>query len=199
MDTKKLFPLLLVLLLVMLTSGLLVKMHAKNPDVVGGATNWEFPSDWYFQENNDQRSAHSAILDKPMPLLDLSQWENGQLSGQDLKGKVVLVDFWATWCEPCLKAVPHNNELFEKYHDKGLQMIGVCTDEGQEKYEQTVKDVGFKYPVARDANGKSEKAWSTFWFPTYAVVDRHGRLRAIGLDGQYVERVVQKLLAEPVP
>jgi thiol-disulfide isomerase/thioredoxin len=193
---RKKGPLLFVALVVaaFATTWLLMPRAASD---AGGGADWEFPRDWFLQENDQQRAAHSLLLGKPMPLLDLSQWENGQVGAEEMQGKVVLIDFWATWCGPCLEAVPHNNELFEKYHDKGLEMIGVCTDEGQENYQQVVKDKGFKYPTARDANAKSEKAWSVFWFPTYAVIDRQGRLRAIGVAGDDVEQVVQKLLAEP--
>jgi thiol-disulfide isomerase/thioredoxin len=194
---RKKGPLLFVALVVAAFATTWLLMPRAASDAGGGAANWEFPRDWFLQENDQQRAAHSLLLGKPMPPLDLSQWENGQVNAEEMQGKVVLIDFWATWCGPCLEAVPHNNELFEKYHDKGLEMIGVCTDEGQENYQQVVKDKGFKYPTARDANAKSEKAWSVFWFPTYAVIDRQGRLRAIGVAGDDVEQVVQKLLAEP--
>jgi hypothetical protein len=62
--------------------------------------------------------------------------------------------------------------------------------------DQTVKDRGIKYPTARDPQLESQKAWHVHYYPTYAVVDRKGIVRAIGLQPDHVEEVVKKLLAE---
>jgi len=133
-----------------------------------------------------------------MPPLQVQGWVNGEVKPADLKGKVVIVDFYATWCGPCMAAIPHNNELLEKYKDKGLVIVGVCTsDQGQERMPQTVKDKGIKYPTARDPQLKSETAWRVNYYPTYAIVDRKGIVRIVGLQPDHVEEVVKKLLAEP--
>ena len=96
-----------------------------------------------------------------------------------------------------MAAIPHNNELLKRYKDQGLVIVGVCTSSrGQEKMDQTAKDRGIEYPTARDPNLKSEKAWQVHYYPTYAVVDRKGVIRAIGLQPDYVEKVVKKLLDE---
>ena len=117
-----------------------------------------------------------------------------------MKGKVVVVDFYATWCGPCKAAVPHNNELLKKYKAQGLVIVGVCTSKnGQEKIAALVQELGIQYPPARDPQLKSEKAWQVHYYPTYAVVDRKGIVRSIGLQPHNVEKVVAKLLAEPAP
>ena len=114
-----------------------------------------------------------------------------------MKGKVVVVDFYATLCGPCMAAIPHNNELLKQYKDKGLVIVGVCTsDRGQEKMDQTVKDRGIAYPTARDPQLASQMAWQVHYYPTYAIVDRKGTVRIIGLQPNHVEEVVKKLLAE---
>ncbi|WP_410968890.1 TlpA disulfide reductase family protein, partial [Salmonella sp. SAL4444] len=85
--------------------------------------------------------------------MDLSSWANGEVSADDMKGKVVLVDFYATWCGPCMAAIPHTNELLKKYKDKGLVVVGVCTSKrGQDKMETTVKEKNIEYPTAKDPN-----------------------------------------------
>ena len=99
-----------------------------------------------------------------------------------------------------MRAIPHNNAMLKKYADKGLVIIGVCTsDRGQESFASNAKEHGIEYPAARDPELKSEKAWHVHYYPTYAVVDRKGIVRAIGLQPENVEAVVTKLLAEPAP
>jgi len=159
----------------------------------------EFPDSWTWDETSQgARAAHAALEGKPMPALSVTGWMNGKVEPAAMKGKVVIVDFYATWCGPCMAAIPHNNEMLEKYKDKGLVIVGVCTSsKGQENMADTVKTKGIKYPTALDPKLASEKAWAVHYYPTYAVVDRKGVVRAIGLQPQHVEAVVQKLLAEP--
>lgn len=157
----------------------------------------EFPDEWTWDKTSEARAKHSELEGKSMPALKLTAWMNGQVTPEEMKGKVVVVDFYATWCGPCMAAIPHNNELLKNYKDKGLVIVGVCTSKrGQENMEQTVKDRGIAYPTARDAELDSEKAWHVHYYPTYAIVDRKGTVRVIGLQPQYVEQVVKKLLAE---
>lgn len=157
----------------------------------------EFPDSWTWDKDSKIRDEHAALEGKPMPALDLTGWINGQVKPQDMKGKVVIVDFYATWCGPCMAAIPHNNELLKKYKDKGLLIVGVCTNSrGQEKMPQTVKDKGIEYPTARDPQLKSQKAWAVHYYPTYAIVDRKGIVRVIGLQPPNVEKVITKLLDE---
>lgn len=158
----------------------------------------EFPNNWTWDDQAKDRAEHAALEGKPMPKLELSNWINGEVTPADMKGKVVIMDFYATWCGPCMAAIPHNNELLKKYKDKGLVIVGVCTSRrGQDRMPQTVKERGMEYPTARDSQLRSENAWHVDYYPTYAIVDRKGVVRIIGLKPNYVERVVKKLLDEP--
>jgi thiol-disulfide isomerase/thioredoxin len=159
----------------------------------------EFPDAWTWDTESDVRARHAALEGKSMPALinNLAGWANGKVSAEAMKGKVVLVDFYATWCGPCMESIPHNNELLKKYKDQGLVIVGVCTSSrGQELMSEVVKEKGIEYPTARDLYLKSQKAWQVEYYPTYAVVDRNGIVRAIGVQPQHVEAVVQKLLGE---
>lgn len=160
----------------------------------------EFPDAWTWDDKPEQRATHAALEGKPMPALSVTNWLNGGVKLTELKGKVVVVDFYATWCGPCMAAIPHNNELFKKYQSQGLAVIGVCTNKrGQDVFEANAKEHNVAYPVARDAELKSQADWAVHYYPTYAVIDRKGIVRAIGMQPQHVEAVIQKLLAETAP
>jgi len=160
----------------------------------------EFPDDWTWDDKPANREDHATLEGQPMPGLELTNWINGAVSPADMKGKVVIVDFYATWCGPCMASIPHNNELLKKYKDQGLVIVGVCTSKkGQEKMEETVKARGIEYPTAQDAELHSQATWHVHYYPTYAIVDRKGIVRIIGLQPPHVEEVVKKLLDEPAP
>ena len=158
----------------------------------------EFPDNWTWDDKPEHRADHAALEGKPMPSLSVTNWINGELKPADLKGKVVVVDFYATWCGPCMAAIPHNNAMLKKYQSKGLVVVGVCTNKkGQENFTANAKQHNIEYPVATDPELKSQKTWAVHYYPTYAIIDRKGIVRAIGLQPEHVEAVVKKLLAEP--
>jgi thiol-disulfide isomerase/thioredoxin len=158
----------------------------------------EFPDKWTWDDKPDLRADHAAMEGKPLRPLNVSGWINGTIKADDMKGKVVVIDFYATWCGPCMRAIPHNNELVAKYKDKGLVLFGVCTDKsGQEKMADVVKAHNMEYPTAADPKLISEKTWNVHYYPTYAVIDRKGIVRVVGLQPDHLDAVVQKLLAEP--
>ena len=77
-------------------------------------------------------------------------------------------------------------------------VVGVCTSKnGQDKFAANAKEHDMQYPAATDPDLKAEKAWGVHYYPTYAVVDRKGIVRAVGIQTSHVEEVVKKLLAEP--
>ena len=157
----------------------------------------DIPKDWTWDDDEKSRASHAELEGKPMPALEVSGWVNGEVTPEQMKGKIVVLDFYATWCGPCMAAIPHTNELMEKYKEKGVVVLGVCTSKnGQEKMEQVVKDKGIKYPTAKDPNLAAQKAWHVAYYPTYAIVDRKGIVRVIGLQPEYVERVVEQVLKE---
>ena len=146
-------------------------------------------------ENSKVRPQLDAMQGKPAPKLGLDGWINSKpLSLKDLKGKIVVLDFWATWCGPCIRAVPHTNEMMEKYADKGVVFIGVCAKSGSEKMAAMVKEHGIKYPVAVDAGANA--AYRANSFPDYYLIDRSGVLRWADIANADVEKAIGILLKE---
>jgi thiol-disulfide isomerase/thioredoxin len=149
-------------------------------------------------QTNEEAATTLTRVGQESPVFEFTTLDGKQSDLKSLRGKVVLLNFFATWCGPCMAAIPHNNELLKNYKDKGLLIVGVCThNRGQEKMAQTVKDKGIQYPTARDPQLKSQKAWAVQYYPTYAIIDRKGIVRIIGLQPNNVEKVVKKLLDEP--
>lgn len=119
---------------------------------------------------------------KPAPALTLPGLEGGRMKLDELRGRVVLVNFWAVWCPPCRKEMPSMARLAEKLAGKPFTLLGVNVGESPEEIRAFLKQVPVNFPIVLDSEGENLKAWQVFAFPTSYVVDKKGRLR-LGLFG----------------
>ncbi|HXX58175.1 MAG TPA: TlpA disulfide reductase family protein [Thermodesulfovibrionales bacterium] len=124
----------------------------------------EVPSPWGMDE----------LIGKQAPDFTLKDITGRSLSLSSLKGKAVLVNFWATWCPPCRDEMPSLNRLFKAYKDQGLIVLAVSTD----RSESTVKDFLSRYPadfqVFMDADMQTSRRYRVFSMPTAFLLDRNG-------------------------
>ena len=127
-----------------------------------------------------------------------------QLNLSDLRGKVVLIDFWTYSCINCIRTIPYLVDWDEKYSDKGLVIVGIHTPEFEfekdiHNVQAAVKKFGIKYPVLQDNDKDTWNAFENRYWPRKYIVDSEGYIRYdhIGEGGyQETEKVIQNLLAE---
>jgi thiol-disulfide isomerase/thioredoxin len=122
-----------------------------------------------------------------------------EISSADLHEKVVLIDFWATWCEPCKKEMPGYQQLLERYGSRGFVVIGFKFDTMKDVEDPVLfaKKIGVRYPLAVAAEGIKQKFGDIEGLPTTMLYDRRGILRTkvIGFEyTDYFESALKPLL-----
>ncbi len=123
-----------------------------------------------------------ALPLRPAPALALPGLDGAVVELTQLRGKVVLVNFWAVWCPPCRKEMPSMTRLMEKFAGRPFSILGVNEGESPEEIRAFLTQVPVNFPILLDREGESLKSWKVFAFPTSYVVDKLGRQR-LGLFG----------------
>jgi peroxiredoxin len=115
-----------------------------------------------------------------------------------MRGKVVLVKFWATWCAPCVAEIPNLVRAYEKLHSRGFEIVGISFDQEKAKLEAMVKEQGMSWPQYFDGKGEKNELGERFGVPSLPqmwLVDKRGMV-ADTEAGKELEAKVEKLLAE---
>ena len=160
------------------------------------------------QEREEQRFAEYVkdsplgipIVGKPYPF-KLTGLNGNEVSTDKWKGKVIVMDFWATWCGPCVAETPKLKKLYEEYHDRGLEVVGISSDFKRSLLTEYVKDKDIRWPqvYVKDLGEKRQtalqKATGVMGIPRYFVIDRDGKLHTDSGRGR-LEEIIPKLLAK---
>lgn len=141
--------------------------------------------------------AGSAGAVKAAPDFTLKSRAGQPVSLSGLRGKVVLINFWATWCGPCRKEMPLLEQLSKKYEPLGFKLVGINVEQDSSLADVFLKDVKVTFPILLDpANGVS-KLYNVAAMPSTVIVDRKGNIRFVhqgyqpGDEGKYQDMVRQ--------
>jgi thiol-disulfide isomerase/thioredoxin len=133
----------------------------------------------------------------PVPAVTL---DGEPISLADLRGKVVWVDFWASWCPPCRAETPVLRDVYSHHRDDGFEMVGVSVQESSaDDVRRYVDAYGIEYPIVADLTGFIFRTWRVYGLPTQLLLDRDGTIRAIvqgPVDAETAESLVAPLLVE---
>ncbi len=139
----------------------------------------------------------SILLDKPAPAWTTTTPDGKNISLADYKGKVVMLDFWATWCGPCMQAIPAVQRLSEEFKDQPVAIIGVNRDKpgDESKVQRTIERKQLTFHQAMDAKGDIAKTYKISAIPALIIIDKDGVVRAVHVGYGPGE---EKVLAEQI-
>jgi peroxiredoxin len=126
-----------------------------------------------------------TVLPKPVELgaFSVAALGGASVSLSELRGKIVLLNFWATWCPPCRAEMPALQQLWEKNKDRNFTIMGVSVHEEKATVEGFIADAGYSYPIFVDPNGSLASAFGVRSFPTTYILDKSGRVIAGKIGG----------------
>ncbi|MGE5237450.1 MAG: TlpA family protein disulfide reductase [Chloroflexota bacterium] len=145
-------------------------------------------------------AAYAGAAQVQAPGFELSDLEGKTHRLSDYRGKVVILNFWASWCPECITEMPSLNALYEKFRGNGLVVLGIAADRKKEPAEKVIKKTGVTYPLLLEqTGGVFVRQYTVIALPTTVVIDKNGFIadRIIGstdFDSQSFVKKVQALL-----
>ena len=119
---------------------------------------------------------HPPKLGEPAPNFTLQRDDGKPVSLGDFRGKILVVNFWATWCGPCVDEVPSLNKFAQEFKDKGVRVLGVSVDEDPDAYRKFLAKYQISFLTVRNASRTVSESYGTFKLPESYIISRDGRV-----------------------
>jgi peroxiredoxin len=113
---------------------------------------------------------------KTAPSFSLPDLRGNKLEASDLKGKVAVINFWASWCAPCIEEMPALERMYNRLLDKGLVVIGIAVDDNERAIRDFVSDLGLTFPILLDSQGLIRNKYKVTGYPETFIIDREGKM-----------------------
>ena len=158
-----------------------------------------------FATNEEERKSNAINFE--LPVIDWIhlesdyEFEQKNMSLDQFKGKVIYLDFWASWCVPCVKSMPILNRLRNEYHKNGFEIVAINVDEKYQEAINFLSIINVDYPILHDKHQEVTKLYKINVFPTGIIIDSKGKVIVVHQgfkpnDVNFIEAIVQKLIAE---
>jgi cytochrome c biogenesis protein CcmG/thiol:disulfide interchange protein DsbE len=151
----------------------------------------------------DPRAIPSPLVGKPAAPFTLATFEGGPVSLEGARGKIAVVNFWASWCDPaCYEEAPALERAWRRYREAGVAFIGVNIQDKEEPARRFLARFNHTFPNAPDRDGRVMVDYGVYGVPETFFIDRQGRVRGkrVGaVTDEILQQEIERLLAEPKP
>jgi len=141
--------------------------------------------------------AYAKIKADSAPDFVLKSKDGKNVRLSELKGRIVMLNFWASWCGPCAEEIPHLNELHESLDPYDFELLGINLDEDQSKASRLADKLAVNFPVLFDTDKDVSRSFDIKAMPTTIIIDRAGKIRHVnrGFKKGYIERYHRQVQA----